>query len=743
MAAISRRNLLISGGMGVGLVVAWGMWPRDYKPRLPLAPGETMLGAYLKIARDGQVIVAMPQVEHGQGSASVLAQIVADELGADWRTVGIEAAPIGALYANVPAAAALFGDAFAHVPEPLRDERWTRDAMMLTAMSTSVRRFEQPLREAGAAARILLCKAAARRWDADWQNCETADGFVVMGDRRLRFGELAAAAAGETLPDELPMRLGEDGRLTGEALPRLDVPAKVDGSANFVADIRLPDMVFATVRQGPRRTSRLLSSDKAAAEKVPGVVAVIEHPRWIAAAASNWWAANRALAALAPRFVSEGAVLDDAAIVRALDAALDGDGYRLAGAGDLSAVFRGARVIEAEYHVLPGLHAAVETPAATAQWQNGRLEIWVATQSPSLARAAAARAAGVAEAQVVLHPLLIGGSFGAALETEAIEQVVTLTQRLKRPVQLMWSRGEALMQDRVRAPAKARMAARLAANGAILGWQAKIAVAATGRELAERLLPGDSVRRLSTALPAGPDRYAMSGAVPPYRFPAFAIDHHPVALDLPTGHLRGGADGYTAFFTECFLDELAHVAGSEPMSYRVGMLSGDTRLARCLTTASALGGWSGGIDGSGQGIACHAMAGSAIAVMAEAEVDDRGRPRVGRLVAAVDCGRAINPDVVRQQIEGGLIFGTAMATGTAAHYREQLATVRMYGDVGLPSLADAPEVTVELIAGPNATAADPGGVSDLGVPAVAPAIANALRAATGVRRRTLPLRSDA
>lgn len=737
MPTPTRRSLLISGGVGVGLVVAWAAWPRTYVPHLATTPGETAFGAYLKIARDGQVIVAVPQVEHGQGVYTVLAQIVADELGADWRTVGVEAAPIGPLYANIVGAEALFSSAFARVPQAMREEAWTRDALMLTAGSTSVRQFEAPLREAGAAARVLLCKAAARRWDVRWEECETADGFVVRGGQRLRFAELAVAAGSEELPDELPLRIGEDGRLSGQSLPRLDVPAKVDGSANFVADVRLPDMVFASIRQGPRATSRLRGANKAAAERVRGMVAVVENDHWVAAVATSWWSANRALDALAPRFEDEGSPLDDAAIERALDAALDGDGYRVASAGDLSAVFRGARVIEAEYLAWPALHGAVETPAATAQWQNQRLELWIATQAPSLARAAAAAAIGVGEGQVIVHPMLVGGSFGAALEPEVARQAAVLAVRLRRPVQLMWSRGEALLQDRVRAPAKARMSARLAANGAILGWQAKIAVAATGRDMAARMMPDDVLRRLSRALPGGPDDYAMSGAVPPYRLPAFAVDHHPAEMGLSTGHLRGGADGYTAFFTECFIDELARAAGSEPMSYRVGMLGGDPRLARCLTTASSLGGWGGGVPGSGQGIACHSMAGSAIAVLAEAQLGGDGRPRVERLVAAVDCGRAINPDVVRQQIEGGLIFGIAAATGTAASYRDDLAQVRLYGDLDLPTLVDAPEVTVELIA----SSSDPGGVSDLGIPAVAPAIANALQAATGVRRRTLPLRS--
>lgn len=736
MAEITRRRLLVSGGIGAGLVVAWAAWPRTYLPNLAVAPDERVFNAFLKIARDGKIIVAVPQCEHGQGVFTTLPQIVADELGADWRTVGVEAAPVSPLYVNPLAADGLFGDAFTGVPEQLRDEHWTRDALMLTAGSTSVRRFEAPLREAGAAARVLLCQAAAKRWDADWRDCTTADGFVVLGDRRLRFGELAEAAALGKLPAELPYRIGDEGRLTGQALPRLDVPAKVDGSANYVADVRLPDMVFASIRQAPHRDARLRSANVAAAERIPGMLHVVRNDGWIAAVANNWWAANRALIALAPRF--EGPTPpDDAAIDRALAAALAADGHRVASTGDVDGVFSGARLIEAEYQVAPALHAAVEPPAATAHWQNERLELWAATQAPSLARAAAARAIGVAETQVILHPMLSGGSFGAALEIDVVEQAAVLARELRRPVQLAWSRGEALLHDRVRPPARARMAARLAPNGAILGWRARIAVPATGRELAARLLRDDPLRRVMSVLPARADNYAMSGAVPPYRLGASEVWHHPVALDLPTGHLRGGGDGYTAFFTECFLDELARIAGTEPMSYRVGLLGGEPRLARCLTTVAALGGWSGGVPGSGQGIACHTMADSRIAVLAEAGSDAAGRPRVDRLVAAVDCGRAINPDIVRQQIDGGLIFGAATTHGAAAHYHDGLASIRRYGDLGLPTLADAPETTVELIT----STADPGGVGDLGVPAVAPAIANALFAAGGTRWRHLPFRS--
>ncbi|WP_174298610.1 molybdopterin cofactor-binding domain-containing protein, partial [Sphingomonas bacterium] len=268
-----------------------------------------------------------------------------------------------------------------------------------------------------------------------------------------------------------------------------------------------------------------------------------------------------------------------------------------------------------------------------------------------------------------------------------------------------------------------------------IGW--------TGRELARRLFPGDRTAKAALALAGRGDRYAVAGAEPPYRIPALAIDHHPADIGIPTGHLRGGAHGHAAFFTESFVDELAHAAGTEALSYRIAMLGGDPRLARCLSTAASLGGWDGGGRGGGQGIACHAFRGSRVAVLAEARIEG-GRIRVDRLVAAADCGRLVNPDLVRQQIEGGLVFGMAQALGGSTGYTAGLPDARGFGapggrpggrGVALPRLADVPDVTVELIR----SEAEPGGVGELAVPPVAPAIANALWSATGTRLRSLPL----
>jgi isoquinoline 1-oxidoreductase beta subunit len=725
---ISRRRLLVGGGAGLGLVVAWALWPRDYAPNLSLAPGEHGFGAWLKIGEDGRVVVAVPQVEGGQGVWTALPQVVADELGADWRSVAVEPAPVNPLYANPLGAAELFEGLFGRVPEAITTRFVRSAALMLTAGSSSIRQFEPAAREAGAAARVLLCQAAARRWDADWRDCSVERGFVVHGEKRLRFAELAAEAADGELPDPLPIGEAGAGRLMGRSVPRLDAPAKVDGSARFAGDIRLEDMAHVAVRAGPAGDSRLIGADRAAADRVRGVSQVVATERWIAAVANNGWAARQGLDALRPRFVTQGRLPDDAAIAEALEAALERSGERVAEVGDVEAAFRDGATITAAYRVGPGVHAAVETASAVAAYRDGRLEIWCQTEAPGHALAEAAEAAGLGADEVAIHPMPLGGGWGARLEGDAIAQAAHLAMTLRRPVNLVWSRGEEMAQGRHRPPAAARMSARLGRDGGILGWRARIAAPATGRRLARRMLG-------RIALEGWPgDPYAVAGAAPPYRIPAYAVDHHRVELGVPAGHLRGGAHGYSCFFTECFLDELALAARAEPLSYRMGLLTERPRLARCLQTAASLGGWDGGGAGGGLGIACHAFRGSHIAVLAEARRDEDGRSRVVRLVAAADCGTVVNPDLVRQQIEGGLIFGLGLALGASTGWERGRPTVRGFDRLDLPTLADAPEVTVELIT----SAEPPGGVSELAVPPVAPAVANAFRAATGKRVRELP-----
>lgn len=718
---LTRRKLLIGGGAGVGLIVAWAVWPREQSISLMTAPGEHMLNGFVKVGVDGHVTVVVPQVEMGQGVYTTLPQIVADELGADWRTVAVEAASANPVYANQ-----LY-------PTEISADRGMK-AVMVTGGSTSVRAYEARLRDAGAAARALLCLAAAERWDADWRACDTAQGFVVRGDDRLRFGELAAEAATLAVPKGAGWRTGRDNRLTGQSLPRLDLPAKVDGTANYAADIRLPDMVYASIAQGPLGDTWLKSVDKVAAQKLVGLLSVVETERWVAAVATNWWTANRAIEAMRPKFQTRGRVASDRAINRALDAAF-GEGFRIAEVGDIGAAFRGQTVVTADYRIGLAPHAAIEPMSATARIENGRMQLWIGTQVPELAAQAAADAVGMSVDDVTVHPMMIGGSFGRRMEVEIAGQVALLAQRMKRPVQLVWSRAEDMRQDRFRPAATAKMSAKLGQAGRVEGWLARIAVPATSREVIARAWHGASANAALQQNIGKSSEAAVAGAVPPYAFASYAIDHLPAAIGVATGDWRGRAHGLSAFFTECFVDELAAVSGVDPFSFRMAALGENPRLARCLSTAAANGGWEGGAVGTGQGLACHSMADSHVAVFAEANLGDDGGVRITRLVAVVDCGRVINPDIVKQQIAGGMMFGMASATGAPVEIVRGQAGPTRLGEVKLPRLADAPRIEIELLNSPHAS----GGVGEIAVPPTAPAIANALYAATGRRFRTLPL----
>jgi isoquinoline 1-oxidoreductase beta subunit len=713
-------------------MLAWGLWPRDYKPNLRTAPGETLFNAFLKIGSDGRVVVAVPQAELGQGAWTSLPQILADELGAAWETVAVEPAPLSPLYANSALAdLAVEGSTPGFMERPVRwaaREYAMRGEAVITAGSTSVRGFEQRMREAGAAARALLMKAAARRWDADWETLDTAAGFVVGAQGKVRFAELAEEAFEEELPEYLPIRGGIENRLYGQPVPRIDLPSKVDGSARFAGDVRLPDMLYASVRAAPTPASRLARFDRNGPSRIPGVTGIFDTEQWVGAVATNWWAADRAVEALNATWEIATDAPSDEAIAERLGEALEQDeGSRMFSRGDLASVYAGGPALRATYTAGPAPNAPLETLTATARFSGDLLEIWAPTQAPGMARAAAARMAGLPEAQVTVYPMLVGGGYGRKLEVRAIEQAVALAGKAGRPVQLVWSRKEETAQDTFRPAARGEMTARLGEGGVILGWQARIAAPDLGEQLERRL--GPQARALRGAVAPA------AGAIPPYVIPAVAVDHLPVRAPFQAGYWRSAAHSYTAFFTESWVDELSRQANVEPLSFRMQMLGDNPRLARCLQTVGALGGWDGGQSGSAMGIAAHSAFGSHIATLVEVEIEADQRVRVLRAVCAVDCGRVVNPTIVAQQVEGGLLFGIAAASASPIRFENGRPTARGFGHLGFPTLARSPEVTVEILPSED----EPGGVTELAVPTAAPAMANALFALTGRRLRSLPL----
>jgi isoquinoline 1-oxidoreductase beta subunit len=519
--------------------------------------------------------------------------------------------------------------------------------------------------------------------------------------------------------------------------PRLDLPAKVNGALLFAGDVRLPGMLHAAIRHGPIGESRLNQFDSRKPRGIAGVHRLVAGKGWLAAVAETWWSAEQALAAVSPTF-SVGERPETQRIDRVLEEALRfGDASRLHEAGDPQTYLYEDFSHAARYGAAAALHGTVETASATARFHNGMLELWIGSQAPDAALRAVAQALDLNERDVTLYPMPAGGSFDRRLENDHAIEVALIARDVGRPVQLTWSRWQEHVAGWPRPPVSAVLAARTAPTGEVVGWKARLAVPAAAREFGHRLFGGLTEQAAIRAAAGKFDPMAIEGAIPPYAIEHMAIDHVPVTTGLPAGRMRGNAHGYTAFFNESFIDELAHRAGREPLSYRMAMLGHDPRLAACLQRVSGLAQWNGGNDSSGQGLACHAIGEGRIAAVATARRDENG-VRVDRISAVADIGRIVNLDIARQQIEGGLIFGVGLALGSTMDYVDGLPVHGRLALLNLPRLADCPEVQVEFIDS-NADPVDPG---ELGVAVAAPAIANALFSATGLRFRMLPLLSE-
>ncbi|MFL6723021.1 MAG: molybdopterin cofactor-binding domain-containing protein [Sphingomicrobium sp.] len=700
LPAVSRRTLLVGGGAGIGLVVAFLAWPK--REGSPLRPGlkEPAFGPFLRIGTDGRVTLAVPQVETGQGIWTGLAQIAADELGAAWETMSVEPAPHGNPYAN-----SLIAHNYGVT---------TR----ITAGSSSVRAFEQPLREAAAVARAMLCKAAADRWGVSAAECDTEGGFIVHESKRLAFGDVSADAAGLRAPDMPQPRAVGAGKLAGQPLPRLDLPAKSDGSMRFASDVRLPRMIFASVRMAPP-DGRLTGFSREGAKVQQGLIDLVVHDRWLAALGETWWAADHALTRAGPRFTGPEAGDIDAALADALRA---GKADRLFERGDYAAETKGSSPLAATYSIASTPHRSLEAPAAVARFTGDRLEVWAGTQIPDLARTVAAKAANFAQDAVTIFPMPIGDGSGSAFGLEAIPIAVELARHAGRPVSLALPPAVAQNQDAVRTPMLARMTALPASDGTIAAWSARF-VGMPGLEASLAIAQGKAQ-----------PHFAPKSAAPPYGIPAMRIDAIDAKLPIRTGYMRGGDEAITTFATESFVDEMARAMRAEPLAFRIGLLGGAPRLAQAIMTAAKIGGWDGGGPGSNLGLSCASLFGSHIGLLAEATVGANQRIKVSRLVAAVDAGRIVNIGLVRQQVEGALLSALASAMVPEPSYVASMPRAAPMRGRGFERLHEVPKVEVEVIQSDE----EPGGISGLGMAVLAPAVANAIAAGTGKRLRNLP-----
>ncbi|HEX2792881.1 MAG TPA: molybdopterin cofactor-binding domain-containing protein [Croceicoccus sp.] len=753
---VSRRKLLIGAAAGGGLVAAYVLLPRSFPVPLAAGKDEQVFNAWIKVARSGMVTVAVPGLEMGQGITTLLPRIAAEEMGADWRQVAVEPAAISPAYAD-PVLAAWWGGLRDTMFPALADEPGdylaknfaSQTRLMATAAGTGIAAYETPIREAAAGVRAVLAMAAAERWNVAFEECEAAEGFITHGDKRLRFGELADEAAGFSPPSPPLLRPdpvsdnAPDLVAAADSYPRLDVPSKVDGSYRFAGDIRLPEMVHAAIAHGPQGEARLGDYDKEAARKVAGYIARVEGDGWLAAIGSSRWAAEKALGLMKPKFTVTRPLPDAETMVGALDAALaDGAAEATFERGETETALQGLGTIQARYTVAPALHGTLETASATARFAGGRLELWMAAQAPEQARQEAAEAVGIAVEDVVLYPVGAGGSFDSRLDQRIAREVAAISKSVGRPVQLVYSRAEEHRMALPRPPMVADVKAISGSQGTVNAWHSRIAIQPFAREMYGRLFEGRSPLDAMEAAAGRHDPVNLCGMAPLYAIPNLLVENVTAATGLPAGRMRGNAETLACFVSECFIDEIAGQAGEEPLAYRMAMLGNNRRMAECLQGAAQLGEWDGGSEGSGQGIACWQMAdpaghpdgGGRIAVVVRARPGENG-VEVASVAAFCDIGRVIHHELALQQIEGGLMYGIAAALGMGATYAGGVPRERTLGALQLAGLARAPDISVGF-AQNDAPPFDPG---EVGMVAAAPALANALRSATGKRFRDLPI----
>jgi len=693
-AKLGRRTFLrASAGTGAGLWLALHL-PSRAEAAAPAAALEP--NAWLRVAPSGEVTVFLAKAEMGQGSYTGMAVLVAEELEADWKQVRVVQADADA-----------------------------RFGAMMTGGSSSVRGSWTPLRQAGAAAREMLLAAAAKEWKVERSACRAEAGRVHgPGGKVLPFGKLAAAAAREEVPKDPPLKDPKDFRLIGTRVPRLDGPDKTRGQARFGLDVRAPGQRFAVLSRPPVRGGKVAGFDADAARKQPGVKAVVEVPSGVAVVADGTWAAIRGREALAARFeAGPNGGLDQAAVARLLAEARP---ETVRSEGDLEkALGAAARKLEATYELPFLAHATMEPMNCTAWWRDGGVEIWAPTQAASWARSEVAKALSVPEEKVKLHVTFLGGGFGRrAMPDFVVEAAEVARAAGGGPVQVVWTREDDMRHDYYRPAGRNELRAGLDAGGKLAAWDHLVRT------------PSISQQNFGSASRRGhPD--VVEGAVSvPYLTPALRVRAAMPEIGVTLGWWRSVYSSQNAFAEECFLDEVAAAAGQDPLAFRLAHLPAGHRLRGVLELAAARAGWGESLPaGRGRGIACHTSFGSHVAEVAEVSVQE-GKVRVHRVVAAVDCGTALNPDSVEHQVEGSVVYGLSAALRGEITVAGGAVVQGNFDDYEPLRMHEMPAVEVHLLP----SRAPPGGVGEPGLPPLAPAVANALHAVTGARVRRLPIR---
>lgn len=695
---VTRRELIAAGGVATGagsIGLALGIWygrrRERWRKRTPPRSEPFSPSIYLAITEDDRVRIWVTKAEMGQGVMTTLAAIVADELDADWSRVEVVRAIGNANYGN-----------------------------MRTSGSSSVRKLFDELRSAGAAARIMIRDAAAEVWGEDPSTCETREGRVIHrpSGRRLSYGALALRAADREVPASPPLKARTERRLIGQTVPRVDIPAKVTGTAVFGVDVRLPGMLRAAVLHPPPG-GELAGFEPERAEALDGVLDVVRLDRGLAVVASDSWSALEGAERVRVRWKN---LASPPAVRERLELALERGGVATSASAPRAPSPPDGPSIERTYFLPYLAHAALEPINATAWVRDGGCEVHAPTQHPQGLQARVADHLGIEPARVVVHPTLLGGGFGRRLRPDETLEAVELSRRLGAPVQVVWSRAEDIRRDVYRPASLHQLQATVDAAGRPQSWRHAIASPSIlGLTFEDR--------RVDVTATQGAEPLVYP--VPTTRVEWCAAD----GLVLPLGLWRSVGHSATAFAIECFVDELAEAAGADPVAYRRALLPAGTRARAVLDRVADLSGWDEPSEaGSARGVAVHACFESVIAVVVEA-AEQQGVPRLRRLTAAADCGLAVDPGNVRAQIEGGLVFGLSAALWGRIDLGERDILQSNFHDVRILRMDETPPIEVALIEGSDR----PGGVGELAVPVAAPALANAWARLRGVRARDLPL----
>jgi isoquinoline 1-oxidoreductase beta subunit len=704
-----RRFLKTSAGLVIGFTVA----PRVGLAALQAPPPDALPdpNAFLRIGTDDTVTVVLAHVEMGQGTWTALPMLIAEELGCDWAKVRVEHAPAGQVYAH-PA----FG-------------------MQMTGGSSSTWSEMDRYRQVGALAREMLIGAAAEQWKVEPSACRAENGAVVSGARKLSFGKLADAAQKRTPPATVRLKDAKEWKIVGHPTKRLDSPEKVTGRAQFGLDVRLPGMLTALVARAPVFGGTVKSFRAEKAKAVPGVKAVVQVPSGVAVVGEHFWAAKVGRDALEVDWeLGPGAEVDTDRLRESFRAAAGKPGMKAAAAGDVGAAMQAAaKTVEAEYEVPYLAHAPMEPLNCTVRLAPDGAEVWTGTQFQTMDQMITAKLLGLKPEQVKIHTAFLGGGFGrrATPTSDFVSEAVHVAKAVGGgvPVKVVWTREDDIRGGYYRAMFLHRVRVGLGSDGAPAAWSHTI----VGQSLAEGTLMAPMM------IKDGVDATSVEGiSDSPYmkRTPSHRVDLHSPRTAVPVLWWRSVGHSHTAFVMETMIDELAHAAGQDPVEYRRKLLSEHPRHLGVLNLVAEKAGWSQPPPvGRFRGVAVHESFGSWMAEVAEVSVAG-GRPRVHRFVCAVDCGVCVNPAGVRMQLEGAVAFGLSAALHSELTLKAGRVQQSNFHDYQVLRLNEMPAVEVHIV--PSQEKA--GGIGEVGVPPVAPAVANALFAATGKRLRRLPFR---